>query len=79
MLERILVQTKGKIGDKNRQAVVVLRILAKGAREAKNDPIQGIFDSIDFFVEPLAAEKVGKLFKNPPGSGELLVAFLQLK
>ena len=31
------VQTTGKIGDKGRQAVVVLRILAKGAKDAKND------------------------------------------
>ncbi len=73
------VQTTGKIGDKGRQAVVVLRILAKGAKDAKNDLVQGIFDGIDFSVEPLAVEQVGKVLKDPPGSGGLLVAFFQLR
>jgi S1-C subfamily serine protease len=73
------VQTTGKIGDKGRQAVVVLRIIAKGAKDAKNDLVQGIFDGIDFSVEPLAVEQSGKALKDPPGSGGLLVAFFQLR
>ena len=55
-----------------------MRILAKGAKYAKNDLVQGIFDGIDFSVEPLAVEQVGKVLKDPPGSGGLLVAFFQL-
>jgi len=73
------IQSTGKIGDKSRQAVVMLRILAKGAKDGKNDLVQGIFDGIDFSVEPLAIEQEGKVLKDPPSSGGLLVAFFQLR
>jgi len=73
------LQATGRIGDKGRQSIVVLRVIPKGAKDGKNDLAQGIFDGIDFAVEPLAVEQSGKTMKDPPGSGGLLVAFFQLR
>ncbi|MSR31580.1 MAG: trypsin-like serine protease [Gemmataceae bacterium] len=73
------MQATGKLGDKGRQAVVVLRAVPKGAKDANNDLLQGIFDGIDFSVEPLAVEVSGQALRDPPGSGGLLVAFFQLR
>lgn len=73
------LQATGKIGDKGRQAIVLLRIIPKGAKDGKNDLAQGIFDGIDFSLEPLDIEQSGKAIKDPPGSGGLLMAFFQLR
>jgi serine protease Do len=57
----------------------ILKIKEKGARDGKNEQIQGLIDGIDWILEPLVESEKKDAFTDPPDSGGLLLAIFQYR
>jgi S1-C subfamily serine protease len=54
-------------------------VKAKGAKDGSNDLVQGIIDGLDYALEPLNEKEKTETFRDPPGSGGLLLALYQYR
>jgi len=59
---------------KGKRAISEVVIKDKGAKDGKGDLVDAIIDGLDFSLEPLATEQNANAFKDPPGSGGMLMA-----
>lgn len=64
---------------KGKRAVAQLNIRDHGAPDKKGDLVVAIIDGIDYTLEPLKADQESAVYKDPPGSGGLLVALYQYR
>jgi serine protease Do len=70
---------KGKGLVKGREADVEVSIRDKGGKDGKSDLIEALVDGLDYSLEPLSSEKKLDVFKDPPGSGGMLIALYQYR
>jgi len=70
---------KGTGPIKDKQAFAQMAIKDKGAKDNKTDLVTGIIDGIDYSIEPLAVDQQPNAFKDPPGSGGLLIALFHYR
>ena len=66
-------------GPRGKRIAALVAVKDKGAADGKNDAVQAIIDGIDFSLEPLNINEKSATFKEPPGSGGLLVALYQYR
>jgi S1-C subfamily serine protease len=66
------VRAKGTVGGKPASALLVVK--DRGARDGKSPLVGGSFAGVDFSLEPLDTGQSENAFKDPPGSGGLLMA-----
>lgn len=64
---------------KGKRAVSQVAIKDKGAKDGKGDLVDSIIDGLDWALEPLATEQNANVYKDPPGSGGLLLALYQYR
>jgi serine protease Do len=64
---------------KGKRAVCDFTIKDKGAKDGKSDLIEGVVDGLDWSLEPLNSTQELSVFKDPPGSGGLLLAIYQYR
>jgi S1-C subfamily serine protease len=63
-----------------KRALAKVTIKDHGATDGKTELVTAIVDGVEFSVEPLILEQKNKeLFKDPPGSGGLLIALYQYR
>jgi S1-C subfamily serine protease len=70
---------KGTGTVKGKRAIASFSIKDKGAKDGKTELVEGIVDGLDFALEPLNLELKAEAFKDPPGSGGLLLALFQYR
>jgi S1-C subfamily serine protease len=62
---------------KGKRAVSEVAVKDKGARDGKGDLVEGVFDGLDWSLEPLNPEQKNKEPEDPPESGGFLSAMYQ--
>jgi serine protease Do len=64
---------------RGRRIAAELTVKHKGAKDGQNDLVQGIVDGLDYSLEPLSEKEKADAFRDPPGSGGLLLALYQYR
>jgi serine protease Do len=64
---------------RGRRIAAELTVKHKGAKDGQNDLVQGIVDGLEYSLEPLNEKEKSDNFRDPPGSGGLLLALYQYR
>jgi S1-C subfamily serine protease len=64
---------------RGKRIVAELTVKHKGGKDGQNELVQGIVDGLDYSLEPLSEKEKADNFRDPPGSGGLLLALYQYR
>jgi S1-C subfamily serine protease len=64
---------------KGKRALADVAVRDKGGRDGKSPAVQSFIDGVDYTMEPLDTGQSASAFKDPPGSGGLLLALYQYR